>query len=123
MSDTEVTYTNTPRAGESEDQAAARLVPRTVTTAIGMTEGLIETRGKTHGDYSNTAKYIQQFKAVAHGAYYERRQRGQPSLTAQQKESLEMILHKCGRILSGDASFDDHWADIAGYAKLANKEF
>jgi len=60
---------------------------------------------------------------VAYGAYFERRQRNQPALTNQQKESLEMILLKCGRILSGDPSFADHWDDIAGYAKLANKEF
>lgn len=98
-------------------------VPKTSTLAIGSTEGLIETRGQTHGDYSNTSKYIQQLKTIAYGAYFERRQRNQPPLTAQQKESLEMILHKCGRILSGDASFEDHWADIAGYALLANKEF
>lgn len=108
---------------EPVDADAPRLVPRTVTTAIGTTEGLIETRGKTHGDYSDHAKYTQQLKAVAHGAYYERRQRGQPTLTSQQKESVEMILHKIGRILAGDASFADHWDDIAGYAKLANKEF
>lgn len=101
----------------------ARLVPQTSTLAIGTTEGLIETRGQTHGDYSNTSKYIQQLKTIAYGAYFERRQRNQPALTSQQKESLEMILHKCGRILSGDASFADHWADIAGYALLANKEF
>lgn len=108
---------------EAISEAQMRRVPRTVTTAIGTTEGLIETRGQTHGDFSNTARYIQQLKTVALGAYYERSKRGQPPLTSQQKESLEMILHKCGRILSGDANFADHWDDIAGYAKLANKEF
>ena len=29
-----------------------------------------------------------------------------------------MIAHKIGRILAGDPSFQDHWADIAGYATL-----
>lgn len=87
------------------------------------TEELIQERGTTHGDYSNTSKYIQQFKTILLQAHAERHRRGQPALTAQQRESLEMIMHKAGRILSGDPSFEDHWDDIAGYAKLANKEF
>ena len=41
-------------------------------------------------------------------------------LSDTQKESLEMIVHKIGRILAGDPSFQDHWDDIAGYAKIAN---
>ncbi len=84
---------------------------------------LLDTREQTHGAYSNTAKYIQMFKAVALGAYSDRYKANRPSLSHQQRESLEMILHKCGRILSGDPNCEDHWADIAGYAKLANKEF
>jgi hypothetical protein len=28
------------------------------------------------------------------------------------------VAHKIGRILAGNPSFRDHWADIAGYAKL-----
>ena len=35
-----------------------------------------------------------------------------------QRESLDMIAHKIGRILAGDPDFRDHWDDIAGYAKL-----
>lgn len=84
---------------------------------------LIDERGTTHGDYSNTAKYIRQFKGIISRAGAERHQREQPQLTAQQAESLDMIVHKIGRILSGDPSFQDHWIDIAGYAQLANKEF
>lgn len=87
------------------------------------TVALITERGTTHGDYSNTSRYIQQLKAIAYRGYSERRDRKQDPLTSQQRESLEMILHKIGRILSGDPSFADHWDDIAGYAKLANKEF
>lgn len=32
---------------------------------------------------------------------------------------LEMIAHKVGRILAGNPHFEDHWADIAGYARLS----
>lgn len=39
-------------------------------------------------------------------------------LAADQKEALEMIAHKIGRILNGDPDYADSWDDIAGYAKL-----
>lgn len=39
-------------------------------------------------------------------------------LDPDQKEALEMIAHKIGRILNGDPYYDDSWIDIAGYAKL-----
>lgn len=88
------------------------------------TESLVEERGKTHGDYSNTARYIQQLKYIVATACVERKRRGQEPLTNQERESLEMIMHKAGRILSGDSHFQDHWDDIGGYAKIATqKEF
>ncbi len=39
-------------------------------------------------------------------------------LAPDQKEALEMIQHKIGRILNGDPNFHDSWHDIVGYAKL-----
>ncbi len=39
-------------------------------------------------------------------------------LTDDQKEALEMVAHKIGRILNGDPNFHDSWHDIVGYAKL-----
>lgn len=47
--------------------------------------------------------------------------RAQPkwsSLADDQKEALEMIAHKIGRVLCGDPDYADSWHDIAGYAKL-----
>jgi hypothetical protein len=38
-----------------------------------------------------------------------------------QREAVEMILHKVGRIISGDPNVHDHWDDIAGYAKLVSE--
>lgn len=35
-----------------------------------------------------------------------------------QRESLEMIANKIGRILNGDPNYHDNWHDIVGYAKL-----
>lgn len=39
-------------------------------------------------------------------------------LSNAQKESLDMIAHKIGRILNGDPDYRDSWVDIAGYACL-----
>lgn len=35
-----------------------------------------------------------------------------------QREALEMVAHKIGRILNGDPDYHDSWHDIAGYATL-----
>ena len=43
-------------------------------------------------------------------------------LAAHQKETLEMIAHKIGRILNGDPNYHDSWHDIVGYAKLTADE-
>jgi hypothetical protein len=37
------------------------------------------------------------------------------------KTSLFMIMHKVGRILSGDSTFEDHWTDIEGYSRLVRE--
>lgn len=42
-------------------------------------------------------------------------------LKADQKECLEMVVHKIARILAGDPNFVDHWDDVAGYAILVAK--
>ena len=48
--------------------------------------------------------------------------RGWDALTARQAEALEMIAHKIARILNGNPNYADHWADIAGYATLVQRE-
>lgn len=76
------------------------------------TDALLTERGKTHGDYTNHASITQFLKSVMHDT------EGWARLSLTQKETLEMIAHKIGRVLAGDPNFKDHWADIAGYAKL-----
>lgn len=39
-------------------------------------------------------------------------------LTPEQKESLDMTIHKIHRILTGDPNEVDHWRDIGGYSDL-----
>ena len=80
------------------------------------TEEILAERGKTHGDFKVHA-------AITDAIKYAMRQTGNwPYLRATQKESLDMIAHKIGRILAGDPDIKDHWDDIAGYAKLVARE-
>jgi hypothetical protein len=39
-------------------------------------------------------------------------------LAPDQKEALEMVQHKIGRILNGDPNFLDSWVDQIGYLQL-----
>lgn len=74
---------------------------------------VLKEREKQHGDFSVHAALTQGMKAIAQskvGNY--------ASLTPTQREAVDMILHKIGRILAGDPNHHDHWDDIAGYAKI-----
>lgn len=72
-------------------------------------------RGKTHGKYEDHARYTQEIKDIIRGSV------SYPRLSQDQRETLEMIAHKLGRILAGNPDFFDHWHDIAGYATLSAK--
>lgn len=82
-------------------------------------EELVAIRGKTHGHFRVHAGCTQDLKQVI-AAW--RCASGQRQLTAVEAESLDMIVHKIGRIVAGAADFQDHWDDIAGYATLVSKE-
>ena len=78
-----------------------------------MIHDLIQDRSKTHGDFSDGARVMQNLKAMAKDSP------NWDKLTSVQLEAIEMILHKLGRILAGDHFHRDHWSDIEGYARLA----
>ena len=73
---------------------------------------ILAERGKTYGDFKDGAEIIQQLKSIAHGTenWY--------GMEALQREALDMIFSKIGRILNGDPNHTDSWHDIIGYAKL-----
>lgn len=75
---------------------------------------LLQTREITHGDFTINATAAQEIKRVF-------RTRNVGAMPTRQAECLDLIATKIGRILAGDASFRDHWADIAGFAKLAEE--
>lgn len=83
---------------------------------IGSTESLIAERGARYGKFKDGAEIMRDLKHVMHEVD------GWNNLTPSQKEALDMIQHKIGRILNGDPNYDDNWKDIAGYAKLIADE-
>jgi|SRR5882672_3961509 len=85
-----------------------------------MTElaAILAERRKQHGDFRDHAAYTQSLKAVLRDAEQEKRF----PLSCVQREALEMIVHKIGRILAGDPNHIDTWDDIAGYATLVANE-
>ncbi len=82
------------------------------------TDALLAERGKTHGRFEDHARCARALKRVFRDELKDREHRRQPQLTHEQVEALDMIFHKVGRIVAGDASHADHWDDIAGYARL-----
>jgi hypothetical protein len=73
---------------------------------------VLDERGRRYGKFTGHAKVTQDLKAVMHT------HRGWVNLADDQREALEMVAHKIGRILNGDPDYDDSWVDIAGYSKL-----
>lgn len=75
-------------------------------------EGTLEQRGSRYGAFPRHALITQAVKrAMADSPNWSK-------LRADQREALEMIAHKIGRILNGDPNYHDSWHDIVGYAKL-----
>jgi hypothetical protein len=77
-------------------------------------EAILAQRGRDYGDYPQKAGFIQNMKLLI---------RMSPKwlmLDPDMRESMDMIVHKMGRIAYGDPSHLDSWVDIAGYAKLVS---
>lgn len=72
-------------------------------------------RGKQHGDYATFAYITQHIKD-------QMRTGNWGLLSPSQKECLEMVASKIGRILAGNPNHQDHWTDIAGYARLVERQ-
>jgi len=69
-------------------------------------------RGKRYGEFDNHAHISQSIKDAMRNSPNWR------NLKDDQREALEMIAHKCARVLNGDPNWADSWHDIAGYAVL-----
>lgn len=90
------------------------------------TQEMLEERGKRYGPFSGHSRITQAIKASMNGQARVGNSRLDSEsiptnwnmLNPSQKEALEMIAHKIGRILNGDPNYADSWQDIAGYAQL-----
>lgn len=72
-------------------------------------------RGARYGDFPEHAFITQELKRTLHDNvnWFE--------LADDQKEALDMVMHKIGRILNGDPNYIDSWTDIIGYTRLVEK--
>lgn len=84
------------------------------------TADLVASREETHGNYADVSRIAQSIKQIISYECSNRIDRSQKPLFLAHVESLEMIAVKIGRIIAGDPTFQEHWDDIAGYARIAN---
>lgn len=84
---------------------ASRPTPNDIDTTITQ-------RGERYGKFKDGSVIMQDLKNIM------RETPNWEGLTPSQREALEMIQHKIGRILNGDPMYDDNWMDICGYSQL-----
>lgn len=75
-------------------------------------KSILAERASTHGAFTDNSAVSQEIKRIIHKAVHHK------NVSVEQRESLDMIAHKIGRICAGDPDHVDHWDDIAGYATL-----
>jgi len=74
----------------------------------------LDNRAQDYGKFIQGAEIMQMLKRIVHN-YIEARG---TKLAFDQREAIDMIIHKLGRIINGNPDKVDTWVDIAGYAKL-----
>jgi hypothetical protein len=81
-------------------------------------QALLDTRGGSegpHGSFILNGMVAQELKRTF------RQSPGWRDMDDVRKEALDLIATKISRILSGRPDYDDHWADIEGYARLGRR--
>lgn len=76
-------------------------------------------RGSRYGPFAGHATVTQDIKTAMRGIDTVT---NWDKLNHSQREALEMIAHKIGRILNGDPNYLDSWVDIVGYTQLVIDE-
>lgn len=72
-------------------------------------------RGSRYGEFPEHAFITQGMKDIMQS------RPGWGNLADDQKEALDMVAHKIGRIINGDPNYIDSWTDIIGYTRLVEK--
>ena len=78
-------------------------------------DSTLSERGDRYGSFDGHAEITQGLKSVMQCT------NKWAFLADDQKEALEMIAHKIGRILNGDPNYIDSWHDIIGYTRLVEQ--
>ena len=71
----------------------------------------LEERGNAYGEFLTQSEIAQGIKEAFRVGNWK-------DLSYPQKECLDMMANKLGRILNGDPNFHDSWYDIVGYVTL-----
>jgi hypothetical protein len=82
---------------------------------MSVVEKTLEERKAKYGDFTDDAHVAQQIKLLMHT------HEGWTRMSFVQREALELIATKLGRLFTGDPNYADNWHDIAGYATLAEQ--
>ena len=77
-----------------------------------MIEKILVERGGRYGAFPDHAVISQAIKNAMS------RSPNWANLAPDQREALEMVAHKVGRILNGNPDYVDSWTDIVGYTQL-----
>ncbi len=102
-------YIHHGQEGDTPESIAAEQTDSVFPTGDPISTLLAE-RGKRYGSFDSHAKVTYSIKRILMPAY--------DRMEDDQKEALDMICHKLGRIVNGDPHYADSWVDIAGYAQL-----
>jgi hypothetical protein len=78
-------------------------------------EKTLAERGKRYGTFTGHSAISQDIKRIM------RKTSGWSAMQDDQREALDMIAHKIGRILNGDPNYADSWHDLEGYARLVEQ--
>jgi hypothetical protein len=85
-----------------------------ITMETSDVDAILDSRAKDYGKFIEGAEIMQMLKRVVHN-YIEARG---TQLAFDQREAIDMIIHKLGRIINGNPDKVDTWSDVAGYATL-----
>jgi hypothetical protein len=97
------------RVADEEQYRWMKSQQRVMNTDLDST---LNTRHETYGKFEVNATIAQGFKRFA------RATNNWDKLSGDQKEALDQMFSKIGRLLTGDPNHYDTWHDLAGYATL-----
>lgn len=76
-------------------------------------DNILKERGENYGKFEDNSRTAQMFKMIA-----RMNSDHWLNLNDEQREAIDMILHKLSRIIHGNPDYVDSWSDIIGYATL-----